>query len=409
MKFLNILFIGCLFLISKTALAQQEVTYYGDIEPIIITNCAVCHKPGGYGPFPLTSFQEVKSKGSFIGHVVKTRYMPPWKADPEFSNFKNERVLSESDIQLVMDWIDGGMKKGERNAEAPIIPNLMENRTPDLVLEMNEPYQLSQESVEDYRFFNIPTHLKEDTYIESIAYVPGNKRFVHHSRIMADTTNLIRGIDGLSEFDPKALEFQKNPLADEFLYGWVPGNLPLLYPPGTGKKLYANTDLILNIHYAPTSSKQEDRSRIELFFAKEKVDHEIKTLTITEKDITNQPFLLKAETKPTFYVSYTVRENMNLVSLLPHMHYLGKSFKAIAATPKGEAIPLIKIDAWDFNWQSSYLLREPLLIPKGSTILIVADYDNTSENASNPNSPPKDVGLGWNSTDEMMNLIFYYY
>jgi hypothetical protein len=409
MRSLKHLFLLSLLVLSTTVFAQKEVTYYGAIESIIINNCAVCHKPGGYGPFPLTTYKEVVNKGAFIGHVVKTRYMPPWKADPEFSSFKNERVLSESDIELVMNWIEADMPKGERTGTSPAIPDLMDNRTPDLVLEMNAPYQLSDESVEDYRFFNIPTNLEEDTYIQSIAYVPGNKQVVHHSRIMADTTNLIRGIDGLSEFDPQALEFQKNPLADEFLYGWVPGNLPLLYPPGTGKKLHANTDLILNIHYAPTSSKQEDRSRIELFFAKEKVDHEIKTLTITEKHITNKPFLLKAETQPTFYVSYIVEEDMNLVSLLPHMHYLGKSFKALAATPNGDAIPLIKIDDWDFNWQSSYLFKEPLFIPRGSTILIVADYDNTSNNPANPNDPVKDVGLGWNSTDEMMNLIFYYY
>lgn len=395
--------------ITFSVYGQKEVTYYNDIEPVIINNCAVCHKPGGYGPFPLTSYEEVKNKGSFIGHVVKSRYMPPWKADPEFRHFKNERVLTESDIQLILNWIDNGMLQGERSGEKPKIPDLIENRKPDLVLEMNTPYQLSEESIEDYRFFNIPTNLPSDTYIQSINYVPGNKRYVHHSRIMADTTNLIRGIDGLSEFDPKAMEFQKNPLADEFLYGWVPGNLPLLYPPGTGKKLHANTDLILNVHYAPAASEQYDQSKITLYFAKEKVEKEIKTLAITEKDISNQPFFLRANTQPTFYVNYKVTEDMRLVSLLPHMHFLGKSFKAFAKTPEGEAIPLIKIDAWDFNWQSTYLFEEPLFIPKGSKILIVADYDNTSGNPINPNAPPKDVSLGWNSTDEMMNLIFYYY
>jgi hypothetical protein len=301
------------------------------------------------------------------------------------------------------------MLQGERSGEKPKIPDLIENRKPDLVLEMNEPYKLSEEGIEDYRFFNVPTNLPNDTYIQSINYIPGNKRYVHHSRIMADTTNLIRGIDGLSEFDPKALEFQKNPLADEFLYGWVPGNLPLLYPPGTGKKLHANTDLILNVHYAPSASEQYDQSKITLYFAKEKVEEEIKTLAITEKHISNQPFFLRANTRPTFYVNYKVTEDMRLVSLLPHMHFLGKSFKAFAKTPDGEAIPLIKIDSWDFNWQSTYLFEEPLFIPKGSKILIVADYDNTATNPINPNSPPKDVDLGWNSTDEMMNLIFYYY
>jgi hypothetical protein len=387
----------------------QEVTYYGDVEPIVINNCASCHKPNGYGPFPLTSYKEVKNKASFIAHVVKSKYMPPWKADPEFRSFQNERVLTDSEINTILDWVSGGMVKGKRHGPTPEIPDQMENRTPDLVLEMDKPYQLSDKGIEDYRFFNIPTNLPEDVFIKSITYVPGNKRQVHHSRIMADTTNLIRGINGLSEFDPKAITFQENPLADEFLYGWVPGNLPLLYPPGTGKKLYANTDLILNVHYAPTSRPQEDLSKIEIYFAKEEVDHEIKTLTITEEHISNQPFYMKAGSKPTFYVSYKIKEAMRLVSVLPHMHFLGKSFKALAVTPSGEEIPLIKIDAWDFNWQSTYMFKEVLNLPKGSLILIAAEYDNSAANPANPNEPPIDVKLGWNSTDEMMNLIFYYY
>lgn len=407
MKRICLLFMALLS--GSLSLLSQETTYYGEVENIIINNCASCHKPGGFGPFPLTSYKEVKDKATFIAHVVKTKYMPPWKADPEFRSFKNERILSEEDIQTILKWVSTGMPKGKRKGKRPSIPDQLEHRKPDLILEMNKPYTLSDEAIEDYRFFNIPTNLPEDVYLKSIAYVPGNKRQVHHSRIMADTTNLIRGIDGLSEFDPKALTFQKNPLADEFLYGWVPGNLPLLYPPGTGKKIAANTDLILNIHYAPTSKSQEDLSKIELYLAREEITNEVKTLTITEEAISNKPFYLKANTEPTFYVSYTTKEEMNLISVLPHMHFLGKSFKALAVAPSGEEIPLIKIDAWDFNWQSTYMFKEPLNLPKGSLILIVADYDNTATNPANPNTPPIDVKLGWNSTDEMMNLIFYYY
>jgi hypothetical protein len=90
------------------------------------------------------------------------------------------------------------------------------------------------------------------------------------------------------------------------------------------------------------------------------------------------------------------------------MHFLGKSFTAMAATPDGEAIPLIKINDWDFNWQSTYVFKNLLKVPAGSVILVQATYDNTDNNKANPNHPPKDVGYGWNSTDEMCNLIIYY-
>lgn len=387
----------------------QKVSYYPEIENIIISKCASCHQKGGYGPFPLTNYEEVKNKGSFIGYVTRTKYMPPWKADPTFQSFKNQRILSEEEIKKIGSWIESGMPKGKRKGKKPEIQDIVENREADLVLSMSKPYVLSDSSVEDYRFFNVPTNLSTDKYLESIEFIPGNKRQLHHARIMTDTSNAIRGIDGLSEFDPKAKKFQTIPLEEEFLYGWVPGNLPIFYPPGTGKKIYANTDLIFNIHYAPTSKEEQDLSKVKLFFTKEPVNNEIKSLTIREEHISNQPFFIPKATTPTFYVSYTVEEDINVVSILPHMHYLGKSFKALAVTPSGSALPLIKIDEWDFNWQSSYLMEEPLLIPKGSVILITAMYDNTSNNSANPNNPVKDVGYGWNSTDEMMNFVIYYY
>lgn len=396
-------------LVSPWGYCQTVPTYYKEIAPIINENCVECHRSGGLGPFSLTNFEAVKSKIKTIIAVTKSGYMPPWQADPNFRSFKNERFLDSTEIKLIEKWYIAGAKKG-RKKDFSNSQNLNRQKIEaDLILPMNKAYVVSNKSIEDYRFFNLPTNLSEDTYLKSVEFIPGNKRVVHHSRIMIDTTNQIRGIDGLSEYDPKALEYQKNPLADEFLYGWVPGNLPVSYPDGTGKKLFKNSDLILNIHYAPTSKTEMDSSLIKLYFAKEKVKEEIKVLTIREGDISNQPFYIPANTKPTFYVSYNLKQSVNMVSIMPHMHFIGDSFKALAITPSGEAIPIIKIDKWDFNWQSTYLFEKPQFLPKGTVILITATYDNTSSNPENPNIPPKDIGYGWGSTDEMMNFIIYYY
>lgn len=387
----------------------QDLKYYDNIAPIIITNCAPCHRVDGLGPFPLTNYDQVKKKGEFIAQVVESKYMPPWLADPDYSHFKNERVLKPEDIALIRSWVDAGMKKGTERTQLNI-PELNEiPATPDLVLEMSVPYNISDQALEDFRFFHVPTGLKNDQFVESIEFVPGNRKKVHHSRVMTDTSNLMMEINGLSELDPAVRKFQEIPLYDDFLYGWVPGNMPIKFPKGTGKKLLAGTDLILNIHYAPSSKKETDQSKIHLYFSKQEALKEIKTLAIREEHISNQPFLIPANTKKSFTTSYPIKQDINVVSLQPHMHYLGSSFKAQIITPNGELIPLIKINSWDFNWQTSYLLQKPLKIQHGSVILITAEYDNTAFNPFNPNHPPRDVGYGWNSVDEMMNFIIYFY
>jgi hypothetical protein len=72
-----------------------------------------------------------------------------------------------------------------------------------------------------------------------------------------------------------------------------------------------------------------------------------------------------------------------------------------ATRPDGSTVTLIRIDDWDFNWQGTYEFVEPVALPKGSRIEMLAHFDNSAGNAANPNSPPKDVTWGEQTTDEM--------
>jgi hypothetical protein len=406
MRFISLIIV---ILISEITFGQSKLTYYKDIEPIIRKNCMSCHKPGGIAPFSLQTYEEVAAKGNFIGHVTKTRYMPPWKADPSFQTFRNETKLTTEEIEAIQRWVASGLTKGKKVKSKNARPVITEDAVkPDLVLPMVKSYQLSAKAEEDFRFFVIPTNLMEDKFLSAVEFVPGNRRQVHHSRVMVDSTQKIRGIDGMSEMDPRIKEYQTIPLADEFLYGWVPGNTKIFFPPGTGKLIKKESDLILNIHYSPTSKAQEDKSIVNLYYSKSQVNRVVHTLTLKESDIKNQPFYIESERKPTFYMDYPIYKDMSLISIMPHMHFIGKSFLAYAITLEGDKIPLIKIDDWDFNWQTMYQFKTLIRIPAGSRIIVEAKFDNTSENPMNPNQPAKDIGYGWNSTDEMCDLVIYY-
>ena len=412
MRGLQICFFLGIFGWVSNSYAQNQITFNDHIVHIIHQNCAPCHHEGGIGPFPLLTYQDVAKRSKFIQHVTETRYMPPWKADPTFQRYKNERLLKPHEINLIKVWVENGAPQGDPE-KAPAPPQFANNpylaMEPDLVLTMDKPYEISDTGIEDFRFFSVPTNLKEDVYLKAIEFEPGNRQYVHHSRVMVDTTNLIRGIDGLSEYDPKIKDFQQTPLADEFMYGWVPGNLPIVFPDGTGKPLKKNSDLIFNVHYAPSGVQATDQSTVKLYFTKKPVHREVKTFALRENDIVNQPFVIPANELKTFYMrSAPLSQEIQLISVLPHMHTLGKSFKAYAITPAGEVVPLVRVNDWDFNWQSTYVFREPLTLPVNSVIYAEGVYDNTANNPGNPNVPPKDVTYGWNTTDEMMNLIMYY-
>ena len=412
MKYRRIGFLGLSGLLSVNLLVAQTPTYTVDIQPIIIRNCAQpCHHPGGVGPFSLLTYENVAKRGKFVAKVTQIRYMPPFPADRQFQHYANERGLSDGEIALIQDWVKGGMAEGEevRAMKPPSIRTSSPSAIPpDLVLRM-KPYAIKGDGREDFRYFHVPMQLKEDIWVESIEFVPGNRKLLHHSRLMIDSTGTMAGIDGVAEDDPKLREFQRTALADEFLYGWVPGNDRVTFPTGAAKRIRAGSDLILNLHYSPSAKADQDQSEVRFYFAKRPVTRRVQTLTLTENNVTNQPFQLEANTKPTFYMNYgPLPDTVRLLSVMPHMHKLGRTVRAFAITPAGDAINLIRIPNWDYSWQLTYFFNEPLTLPKGSTLIAEAQYDNTDQNPLNPNRPAQTVGYGWNSTNEMMNLVFYY-
>lgn len=390
---------------------SQTPTYYADVQPIISRHCVACHQSGGVGPFSLLTYTDVRKRGTFIGNVTQSRYMPPFPADRTFQHYANERGLSEQEIGTIQRWIRAGMPDGNAknsNATAQQPTATADARKPDMVLRM-KPYAIKGDGREDFRYFHVPMQLAKDIWVEAIEFVPGNRKLLHHSRLMIDSTGTMAGINEISEDDPRLRDFQRTPLADEFLYGWVPGNDRVTFPAGTAKRIRAGSDLILNIHYAPSAKPDTDQSEVRLYLSHDANPRPVHTLTLTERAITNQPFVLTANTKPTFYMNYgPLPDSIQLLSVLPHMHRLGRSVRAFAVTPDGDAVNLISIPDWDYNWQLSYFFRNLLLLPKGATLIAEATYDNTDQNPLNPNRPARDVRYGWNATDEMMNLVFYY-
>jgi mono/diheme cytochrome c family protein len=411
LKIFNILFVGFLIL-QNSVKGQEKVDFEGTIQPILNKHCVNCHQNGGIAPFALDNWEDIASRALMIGAVTTSKYMPPWRADTSFQHYKNENYLSKIEIDQINQWIQNGKPRGivekrkEKKSPQKKVKKEAENK---IQLGFNRAFVINGENKEEFRFFHMPSKIKEEGYIQSIEFAPGNKKQVHHSRIMIDTTQSISGIDGLSEEDPSILQYQTKPLADPFLFGWVPGNNKIIFPKGIGKKIYAQSDFIVNVHYAPSPIQTSDSSSIIIELAKDSIEREAQTLTLTENNISNQPFVLYPNKKTTFYMrSPQLQDSISLISIMPHMHLLGKTFKSYAITPDGAVLPLVNVPSWDFNWQTTYQFSKFMLLPKGTVIYAEATYDNTNENPLNPYKPARTVGYGWGSKDEMMNLVIYY-
>lgn len=415
-EFINIMrkFSFYIFIIFHfpTCLFAQKITFTEHIASIIHQNCTPCHRSGEVGPFSLITYEDVAKRGKFIQKVTESRYMPPWRADHDFAEFKEVRKLTIGQISLIRLWVQDGMPQGPKIDL--ILPNFNAGtqlkEKPDLSLKLNKSFNIPINNKEEYYLFSLPTNLKENKFVKAIEFRPGNKRLVHHSRISVDTTQIMRITNGKSIDDSTIAKYGKIKMKEEFWSGWVPGNNPILYPYGVAKELTAGSDLLINIHYAPNLlDKELDSSFVNLYFAREPIKYDLKTFILMEKDITNLPFEIPADSVITFYAkSVELPYEITMLSVQPHMHLLGKSLRSFAITPGGDLIPLIKISNWDFDWQMTYQYKEELKIPIGSVIYAEVTYDNTTKNPRNSFSPPQKISAGWNSTQEMFNLIFQY-
>jgi hypothetical protein len=196
---------------------------------------------------------------------------------------------------------------------------------------------------------------------------------------------------------------------------YLPGVSPVLFPKEIGgfKVNKKATFFMQDMHYGPSALDQWDLSKVNIFFSKEKpkrIPHETQMGTLGISKI-HPPLIIPADTVMTFYTKYQVPESISLLMVNPHMHLLGRKFKAYAVTLQKDTIPLIKIAKWDFKWQYYYKFQHLLKIPAGATLIAEGLFDNTEKNPFNPFFPPQEVREPENSmktTDEMFQFIFTY-
>ncbi|MEM7104587.1 MAG: cytochrome c [Bacteroidota bacterium] len=389
---------------------EKRVTFNEDVAPIIFQNCSSCHRADGIAPFTFSNFADVSEHAQLIKKVTKSGYMPPWNADPSYSNFLQEKFLTKEEKRLISKWVEQGALEGEGPAMNMSNHISKENKPePDLVVCMEKAYHISDDGVDDYRTFVVPLKLDKPRFVNAVEFVPGNPKAVHHAWVFIDTTGALfefsepdgkYGLDSFKGMKSKIIGM---------LYGYMPGYTSAMnFPEGTGKLLFENTYLIFNLHYSSSSKKQEDQSCIHLYFSDQDHLRQVEAMAIKEESLVNPPLFIPAYEQKDFKIEKKLDKDISVISIYPHMHFRGKSFWAYATTHDQTTIPLIRINNWDFNWQSAHTFKKLVVIPEGSIIHVEAKFDNTASNPFNPIIPPKDAERGNSSYDEMLGLGIEY-
>ena len=363
------------------------VTYASDVAPIVMEKCQSCHRPGQVGPFSLLGYDDARKRSTSIAEVVEGRRMPPWHADPRFGHFSNDRSLTPRQRAVLLAWVEQGSPMGDPSKVPPprSFPEGWSIGEPDVVFELPRPIDVPSNGVVDYVHVPVPSNFDRDMWIQAAEIRPEARSVVHHVIVYVEVPNAGKRAHR------------------EHLAAYVPGDVPTIYPGGIAKKIPAGSRLLFQIHYTPDGTPRADRSKIGLVFAKDPVKHRAYTRHITQTKFEIPSEAENHEVKS----SHTFPTDIHLYSLSPHMHLRGKDFKYTASYPDGRTEVLLSVPAYDFGWQSAYVLPEPKAIPKGTRIDCVAHFDNSSKNPANPD-PTQVISWGEQSSSEMMMGYYDY-
>lgn len=416
--------IGCHIDPLERKVTSDAVTYHRDVAPILQTHCQTCHRPGDVGPFPLTEYKHAVKWAADLVHYTQTREMPPWKPTAGVE-FANARALTLRELDTLAQWEKNGCPEGDpKDAPPPAkFASGWHRGEPDLVLEVPDDFHIGPAGRDEFRCFVLPTNLKEDKYVVAYEVKPGNATVVHHALNYFDATGKGRKLEEAErKREKKPTEQDRGPgysvaMGIGFiptpadaprpgvppvgnLGGWAPGQLGAQFPEGSGILLPKEADIIMQVHYHRTGKPEKDRTKIGLYFAKKPVEKPWNTLVIN--GMSPLTLIRAGNANHVEKGGGYVTGDATIYSVMPHMHLLGKSVKMTMTPPGGEPQLLLEIKHWDYNWQESYWLKNPIAVKAGTKLEIEAVFDNSSKNPNNPSSPPKLVRFGEETTNEML-------
>ena len=169
-------------------------TYTKDIAPIFQEKCEACHRVDSIAPMPLTSFEEARPWARSIKARVSERQMPPWHIDKTvgIQEFKNDRSLSDAEIDVITRWVDAGAPMGDPKDMPPPVqwPDAsvwnyakMFGGPPDLVVK-SPSFTMPAHAQDAWDKRSTPSSVTEPRWVRAIEIRPATvkgRKIVHHA------------------------------------------------------------------------------------------------------------------------------------------------------------------------------------------------------------------------------------
>jgi len=393
---------------------SKPVTFAEDVAPIFQAKCQECHHKGTAAPMSLVTYDEARRWAKPIKQRVSTRNMPPWHIDRTvgIQRFKNDRSLTDEQIDTIVRWVDAGAPLGDPEKMPPAkewpsddVWQLAEQfGQPDIVIR-SAPYTVPAQGQDAWwKPLSDALPVTEPRWVRAVEMRPGSvagRRVTHHA-----LAQLLQDEPGVSDaanddaIDPAAISRRND---GGLLMEWAIGKNYDIYPSNTGKLLLPGARIRWEVHYHSVGEAVRDDVMLGIYLYPKGVTPKYRTrLMEFHANQLGRVLDIPPNTITQVQSFHVLKEPARLENFQPHMHLRGKAMSMEAILPDGTTQMLSYVDRFVFNWMNNYIYAEDAapVLPRGTIIRITAWHDNTAANPYNPD-PNQWVGWGDRTIDEM--------
>jgi len=374
---------------SLTSQAHEPITtkvrFNKEVIRVLQRNCLGCHHSGGIA-FSLATYDEARPWAKAIKEEVLEKRMPPWRAMKGYGEFRNAPSLAQRDIDLLVNWVEGGAPKGDDKdlPAGPLVSSDWQLGTPDLILTPAAETKIAA-GADESRTFVLPTNLKADRWLNAIDLQPGNGGIAHCARFY-----ILKGGEG-DDAPMTPVKREESARADLqnniALATWMPGQKTFRPDDGVGQLLGAGARIAVTIHYHGSDETATDLPAVGLYFAKSPPARQFRYVALTGPDTV----IPAGDERHRSTTTFTATNDTEAFGIRPTVHPLMSSLQATAYFPDGSQQVLIWTRGYQFDWEPTYFFRQRVSLTKGTRIEVVTYFDNSDNNQHNPNSPPKSL------------------